>query len=269
MPAAQRLELERVLAPALLQCAHRVAGVLVFARLHRLLLLGHIEEIVRRGRMRGFIPWLITQRPAVVHKDVLSQADIPIAMKLTVIEDRDGIGGWIEGPADRQDRAAKPSRYASSSGVGDFGELGRFERRNAGVDLAALYPVLWTSLHVRFRSSGCAGMPTGGHMVSRRRAAVPRGVAMPGAHHARLSAFPRTTQSGRSVSLSSSISNSTSSSSNSNGAPSCRPASSTAAKKSQINYIIRAKLRSLQTGPCQTHGDGPEAVADLDRGRQF
>jgi hypothetical protein len=30
-------------------------------------LLGHIEEIVRRGRVRGFIPWLITQRPAVVH----------------------------------------------------------------------------------------------------------------------------------------------------------------------------------------------------------
>src|SRR5205823_5929643 len=37
-------------------------------------LLGHIEEIVRRGRVRGFIPWLITQRPAVVHKDVLSVA---------------------------------------------------------------------------------------------------------------------------------------------------------------------------------------------------
>jgi len=36
-------------------------------------LLGRIEEIVRRGRVRGFIPWLITQRPAVVHKDVLSQ----------------------------------------------------------------------------------------------------------------------------------------------------------------------------------------------------
>jgi hypothetical protein len=30
-------------------------------------LLGRIVEIVRRGRMRGFIPWLITQRPAVVH----------------------------------------------------------------------------------------------------------------------------------------------------------------------------------------------------------
>lgn len=65
------------------------------------LLLGRIEEIVRRGRVRGFIPWLITQRPAVIHKDVLSQADILIAMKLTSSQDRDAIGGWIEGQADR------------------------------------------------------------------------------------------------------------------------------------------------------------------------
>jgi len=66
-------------------------------------LLGHIEEIIRRGRVRGFIPWLITQRPAVVHKDVLSQADILIAMKLTASQDRDAIGAWIEGQADRQE----------------------------------------------------------------------------------------------------------------------------------------------------------------------
>ena len=58
---------------------------------------------MRRGRVRGFIPWLITQRPAVVHKDVLSQADILIAMKLTASQDRDAIGGWIEGQADRQE----------------------------------------------------------------------------------------------------------------------------------------------------------------------
>jgi hypothetical protein len=66
-------------------------------------LLGHIEEIVRRGRVRGFIPWLITQRPAVLHKDVLSQADILIAMKLTASQERDAIGAWIEGQADRQE----------------------------------------------------------------------------------------------------------------------------------------------------------------------
>ena len=66
-------------------------------------LLGHIEEIVRRGRVRGFIPWLITHRPAVIHKDVLSQADILITMKLTSSQDREAIGAWIEGQADRQE----------------------------------------------------------------------------------------------------------------------------------------------------------------------
>ncbi len=38
-------------------------------------LLQRVEEIVRRGRIRGFVPWLISQRPAVLHKDVLSQAE--------------------------------------------------------------------------------------------------------------------------------------------------------------------------------------------------
>jgi len=64
-------------------------------------LLRRIEEIVRRGRVRGFVPWLITQRPAVLHKDVLSQADILVSMKLTASQDRDAVGGWIEGQADR------------------------------------------------------------------------------------------------------------------------------------------------------------------------
>ena len=64
-------------------------------------LLGRIEEIVRRGRIRGFVPWLITQRPAVLRKDVLSQADILVSMKLTSSQDREAVGRWIEGQADR------------------------------------------------------------------------------------------------------------------------------------------------------------------------
>ncbi len=64
-------------------------------------LLGRIEEIVRRGRVRGFAPWLITQRPAVLHKDVLSQADILVSMKLTSSQDREAVGRWIDGQADR------------------------------------------------------------------------------------------------------------------------------------------------------------------------
>jgi hypothetical protein len=59
-------------------------------------LLGRIEEIVRRGRVRGFVPWLITQRPAVLHKDVLSQAGILVSMKLTSSQDRAAVGRWCQ-----------------------------------------------------------------------------------------------------------------------------------------------------------------------------
>lgn len=59
-----------------------------------------MEEIVRRGRIKGFIPWLITQRPAVLSKDVLSQVDGLIAFKLTASQDRAAIGEWIKGQAD-------------------------------------------------------------------------------------------------------------------------------------------------------------------------
>jgi hypothetical protein len=64
-------------------------------------MLNRVEQIVRRGRVRGFRSWVITQRPAELHKSVLSQADTLIAMKLTAPQDRDAIGAWIEGQGDR------------------------------------------------------------------------------------------------------------------------------------------------------------------------
>lgn len=64
-------------------------------------LYGMMETIVRRGRVRGFIPWLISQRPAVLSKDVLSQVDGLIAFKLTSSQDRDAIGDWVQGQADK------------------------------------------------------------------------------------------------------------------------------------------------------------------------
>lgn len=71
-------------------------------------LLGHMENIVRRGRVRGFIPWLISQRPAVLNKNVLSQVDGLIAFKLTSVQDRDALDAWIEGQADKaQGKAIK------------------------------------------------------------------------------------------------------------------------------------------------------------------
>jgi hypothetical protein len=60
-----------------------------------------MEEIVRRGRVRGFTPWLITQRPASLNKDVLSQATALICMRMTGAQDRSAIGDVIEGQADK------------------------------------------------------------------------------------------------------------------------------------------------------------------------
>jgi len=63
-------------------------------------MLHHVDRIVRRGRIRGFRVMLITQRPAVLHKNVLTQANSLIAMRLTAPQDRKAIQAWIEGQAD-------------------------------------------------------------------------------------------------------------------------------------------------------------------------
>lgn len=82
-------------------------------------LLGMMETIVRRGRIKGFIPWLVTQRPAVLSKDVLSQADGLVALKLTAKQDHDAVGGWIEATADKgQWQAIKASLATKQRGEG-------------------------------------------------------------------------------------------------------------------------------------------------------
>ena len=48
-----------------------------------------------KGRHRN--ARLSMQLPAVLHKDVLSQADVLLSMKLTASQDRDAVGRWIEG----------------------------------------------------------------------------------------------------------------------------------------------------------------------------
>lgn len=66
------------------------------------LLLNRVKEIAARGRMRGFRCWTVTQRPAKLHKDVLSQADTLVAMQLTSSQDRAAIEGWIGDQGDKQ-----------------------------------------------------------------------------------------------------------------------------------------------------------------------
>lgn len=63
-------------------------------------MLGAIDRIVRRGRIKGFRVVLISQRPAVINKNVLTQANAMIAMRLPSPQDRKAIEAWVQGQAD-------------------------------------------------------------------------------------------------------------------------------------------------------------------------
>lgn len=63
-------------------------------------MLHHVDRIVRRGRIRGFRVTMITQRPAAIHKNVLTQVNALVAMRLTAPQDRKAIEAWVEGQAD-------------------------------------------------------------------------------------------------------------------------------------------------------------------------
>lgn len=73
-------------------------------------LLGAMEDLQRRGRARGIGTTLITQRPAVLHKDVLTQAEVLIALGMTGPRDVAAIDEWVRLHADEdQARAVKAS----------------------------------------------------------------------------------------------------------------------------------------------------------------
>ncbi|WBO20987.1 ATP-binding protein [Sphingomonas abietis] len=59
-------------------------------------LLHHMESLIRQGRQRGISMWMLTQRPQVLNKNLLSQAETLIAMKMTTPHDRKAIRDWME-----------------------------------------------------------------------------------------------------------------------------------------------------------------------------
>jgi hypothetical protein len=59
-------------------------------------LLGAIEDLVRRGRARGIGVTLVTQRSAVLNKDVLTQAEVLVALRTTHPRDREAIEEWAK-----------------------------------------------------------------------------------------------------------------------------------------------------------------------------
>jgi len=59
--------------------------------------LGEVDRIARRGRNFGFRLISTTQRPAKLHKDVLTQLSTLIALGVTSPQDRDAIKAWVDG----------------------------------------------------------------------------------------------------------------------------------------------------------------------------
>lgn len=58
-------------------------------------MLGAIEDIVRRGRQRGIGCTLVTQRSAVLNKNVLTQTQILVALRTTSPQDLAAMGEWV------------------------------------------------------------------------------------------------------------------------------------------------------------------------------
>jgi len=67
-------------------------------------MLDAMEDIFRRGRQRGIGGTLATQRPSVIHKNVLSQTQVLIAMRLTAPQDGEAIDEWVRANGDEDRR---------------------------------------------------------------------------------------------------------------------------------------------------------------------
>jgi hypothetical protein len=80
--------------------------------------LGAAQNVVRRGGIRGIGCTLITQRPQVLNKDVLSQVDMLAVLRMTHPRDIAAIEDWIAVHADR-DQAKELLRSLPTLAIGE------------------------------------------------------------------------------------------------------------------------------------------------------
>jgi len=59
-------------------------------------MLGAVQDLVRRGRARGIGVTLVTQRAAVLNKDVLTQVEVLVALRTIAPQDREAMDAWIQ-----------------------------------------------------------------------------------------------------------------------------------------------------------------------------
>lgn len=102
-------------------------------------MLGAMEDIVRRGRKRGIGCTLITQRPSVLNKNVLTQCEVLVSLRLVHPRDIGAIKEWVDVHADPQQArdmiASLPSlpigtAWFWSPGWGDFFERVKIRERH-------------------------------------------------------------------------------------------------------------------------------------------
>lgn len=76
-------------------------------------LLGAIEDLVRRGRARGLGVTLVTQRAAVLNKNVLTQIGTLITLRMASPQDRDAMDDWVRAHGTPEERETMMGSLAS------------------------------------------------------------------------------------------------------------------------------------------------------------
>lgn len=76
-------------------------------------MLGAIDDIVRRGRQRGIGCTLVTQRSAVLNKNVLTQTQVLVCLRTISPQDLKAIDEWIEVYGEKQERGILMSSLPS------------------------------------------------------------------------------------------------------------------------------------------------------------
>lgn len=93
---------------------------------------GALDTIVRRGRARGFGVCLISQRAAVLAKDVLTQSEVLVCHQTNGPQDAAALRAWIEqhddGGHQKEFLASLPTLEKGEAWVWSPGSLGLFQR---------------------------------------------------------------------------------------------------------------------------------------------
>ena len=95
-------------------------------------MLGAVEDLVRRGRARGIGVTLITQRAAVLNKDVLTQIEVLVTLRTISPQDRAAIDEWVKVHGTQEQRselmASLPSLPIGEAWFWSPGWLDLFQR---------------------------------------------------------------------------------------------------------------------------------------------